>query len=388
MRARIAHDRSVASGTTNGGVTSDDAMENASFPLLSQVERLTLVREKIRMENRGQRALIEYRVPAQASMDDLSWEDNHQQNIRSSLQLIQRVGRGYLLRSFNPERTCHSDGNGVSLHRSRVGEHGVTEDDSDKRCVSFIGGPSTFQLDTSGPRGQHRTKALRSIYALSHLSSDELEGMIEATKKEHTRDMWKRLSNPRASRMQRSASTLFLASPEETTAVRKPSEREKIRQQLMQVDIEMKKRIAFLDKQTRDAQRVQDLKMLQLAKEDALVRERQRQLNAVAREQLRAARQKQREEEKAREQDAIIERKALHREYDIKRAELHVELRQRYMLEDRVTALRTTLSELSNVSHLSACVPSLNLTQAMKEAHFRAEGLDSPQQRGAVLDDP
>lgn len=359
VRARIKHERRVEKigddNFTRPTQSNNSDVHDSAFPEIVYVQRLIEARERLRGDTASLYICSAPETAAPARPHGV-------EALRNAAAILQRVGRGYLLRSFPVDQR---------QRRSGTPEHSKMRGAS----VSFIGSDDEFTPAPFQKSAIERTKALRSVYSLSQLPLSELDGMIGEAKKACEHSAWKRLAAPQASRLQRSASTLFLAAPEEPSAVRKPTEHESIRQKLMKVDVEMKRRLADLDKKTREAQRVQDLVMLDLARDEAAANERQRQAKAQAREQARATRQLHREEEKIRDQEVVAERKALHREYEIKRTELHVELRQRYMLEDRVTALRKTLAELTNVSHLSSTVPSLNLTQATKEAHFRAEAL-------------
>jgi hypothetical protein len=397
IRARIKHEKRVentgAAGISDGvsllssSVVPEDDAGDATLPQVAHVQRLQQIRAKLRDQRAGNHDTgVRYLAAGATVSEDLSWGTVSPSVLNKIASLLQRVGRGYLLRSFNPQ--SHSTGHGdlersssssptrALLHRHQSQKKYIDEHDNLRGAsVSFFGSDNEFTPSPFQKTIVAREKALRGVYSLAHLTANELDGMIDEAKRARDRSAWKRLASPQLSRLQRSASTLFLAPPEEPSAIKKPTERENIRQTLMKVEIAMKQRLADLDKKTREAQRVQDLKMLDLARDEAIAHERQRQAKAQAREQARATRQQHREEERVRASEAVAERKALQREYDIKRVEVHVELRQKYMLEDRVTALRNTLSELTNISHLSSSVPSLNLTQATKEAHFRAEGL-------------
>jgi hypothetical protein len=398
IRARIKHEKRAektgAAGISDGAsllsssVVPEDDAGDATLPQVAHVQRLQQIRAKLRDQRAGNHDTgVRYLAAAATVSEDLSWGASSPSVLDKISRLLQRVGRGYLLRSFHPqshssghvdlERSTSPSPTRALLHRHQSPQKKDIEEHDKLRgaSVSFVGSDNEFTPSPFQKTIVAREKALRGVYSLAHLTADELDGMIDEAKKSRDRSAWKRLASPQVSRLQRSASTLFLAPPEEPSAKRKPTERENIRQTLMKVEIAMKQRLADLDKKTREAQRVQDLKMLDLARDEAIAHERQRQAKAQAREQARATRHQHREEERARESEAVAERKALQREYDIKRVEVHVELRQKYMLEDRVTALRNTLSELTNISHLSSSVPSLNLTQATKEAHFRAEGL-------------
>ncbi len=152
----------------------------------------------------------------------------------------------------------------------------------------------------------------------------------------------------------------------------------------------MKKRILQLDKFTRESQREQDIRMrnfqLQALEQQT---ERQHQVKKV-RDELVLAREEERERLHELSLEIRKREEAIRRSFDIRKVELHVQLRMRYKQESRVDALRNTLAEMPWAAHFSATVPSLNLTRAIKEAHFAAEGLSGSVSdlEGRSLQDP